>query len=305
MKAITTCAVMGALLSTAVGARLSAESRVTLTVRVYNTSRVPAPELLAARRALESAYQDTGLEVTVRPCGRSLSSEGPVVDPCGESLKPLEVVVRVIDAPAFNPNLHLEACGVAYIVRETGRGWLATVFSDRIGEAATRVGLEPGTLLGLVMAHEVAHLLLGIGYHGETGIMRADWPDRLFNHTAGQWRFSAFEAERLRQAASNPVLNRFESFSRLHRQTRSYVLHRHASIAPARMTSTRDARVPVQKNPSFVKTHRSPLNKNVQSLSDREESAIGLIPTRLLRQSAHFTPRRDSSSWRHAACSLA
>jgi hypothetical protein len=112
--------------------------------------------------------------------------------------------VRVIDAPAFNPNLHPEAYGVAYIVKDTDRGWLATVFSDRIGGAAARVGLDAGTLLGLVMAHEVAHLLLGIGYHGETGVMRADWSDALLSHTAERWRFSMLEAARLRQAASIP-----------------------------------------------------------------------------------------------------
>ena len=94
-------------------------------------------------------------------------------------LKPSEVVVRVIDAPAFNTTLHPDAYGVTYVVRETNRGWLATVFSDRIDQAASRVGVEPGTLLGRVMAHEVGHLLLGSGYHGEAGLMRAEWPDAL------------------------------------------------------------------------------------------------------------------------------
>lgn len=203
MKAIKIYAVMGALvamLAMTIVVRVSGESRLALTVRVYNTSRVPAPELLAARRAFESVYRDTGLDVTFRHCGRPVSSEYRA-DPCGEPLKPLEVVVRVIDAPAFNPALHPEACGVAYVVKETGRGWLATVFSDRIDGAATRVGLESGTLLGLVMAHEVGHLLLGIGYHGETGVMRADWPDALLSRTADQWRFSTLEAARLRRAA--------------------------------------------------------------------------------------------------------
>jgi hypothetical protein len=170
MRAIATYAVMGALASMAVGAHVSAASPMALTVRVYNTSGVPAPELLAARRAVESTFRDTGLDLTVRHCGRPVSPEDPV-DPCGESLKSREVVVRVIDAPVFNPNLHPEAYGVVYIVKETDRGWLATVFSDRIGAAAARVGVEAGTLL---------------------------------NHTAGQWRFSMLEAARLRQAASIP-----------------------------------------------------------------------------------------------------
>ena len=126
-------------------------------------------------------------------------------DACDESLRPSEVVVRVINAPAFNATLHPDAYGVTYVVRETNRGWLATVFSDRIDQAAERVGVEPGTLLGLVMAHEVGHLLLGSGYHGEAGLMRADWPDALLTRTA-EWKFSMVEAARMhRVLEARPV----------------------------------------------------------------------------------------------------
>ena len=206
MKALTTYAVTGVLVAVVVmtmGVRPGAQSRGALTVRFYNTSGIPASELSAARSALEQTFRDAGLDLNFRQCGRPVFHED-AIDPCGEPLKPLEVVVRVIDAPAFNQDLHPEACGMAYLVKETDRGWLATVFSDRIGSAAARVGVEPGRLLGLVAAHEVAHLLLGIGYHGETGVMRADWPDALLTRTAEQWRFSTLEAARLRQAASIP-----------------------------------------------------------------------------------------------------
>jgi hypothetical protein len=194
-------AVIGALVVMAMGVRASAELPVALTVRLYNASGIPAAELLAARRAVESTFRDTGLDLIVRHCGRPVSPEDPA-DPCSEPLKPLDVVVRVIDAPAFNATLHPEAYGVAYLIKETDRGWLATAFSDRIASAATRVGVEAGTLLGLVIAHEVGHLLLGSGYHSWNGVMRADWPDALINHDGEQWRFSTLEAARMRQVAN-------------------------------------------------------------------------------------------------------
>jgi hypothetical protein len=172
----------------------------TITVRVYNSAHVPAPKLVAARRTAEAMFRDTGLNVIFRPCGRQSSLDDPI-DPCSEPLQPSEFVVRVIDAPVFNPALHPEAFGVAYVVEETNRGWLATVFSDRIGRAASRVGLEADTLLGLVIAHEIGHLLLGVGYHGETGVMRAEWPDHLLGGARGQWHFSRLEAAAMRQAA--------------------------------------------------------------------------------------------------------
>jgi len=186
------------LLTLAMGPRVIAESRPTLTVRLYNTSGVPRQELQAARRALEGAFADTGLDLIFRQCGRS-GSPGDPVDSCGERLTALEVVVRVIDSPVVNPTVHPEACGVAYLVRETDRGWLATVFSNRVATVATRTGVNAGTLLGLVAAHEIGHLLLGAGYHGWSGVMQPDWPDAQIKND--HWQFSRVEAARMRDAA--------------------------------------------------------------------------------------------------------
>jgi hypothetical protein len=111
-------------------------------------------------------------------------------------------VVRIIDAPAFAAVPHVDAYGVAYVVDETGRGWLATVFADRIHDAAVRTGVEWGTLLGRVTAHEVGHLVLGNRYHGTIGVMRADWPDALLSRRGEDWRFSPPEAAAFRQSRS-------------------------------------------------------------------------------------------------------
>ena len=193
MRAIAACAVLG-LVAMIVAVSVDAASPATLTVRLYNSSGVATPELLAARRSAEIILRGTGLNVIVRQCGRHSPADGTA--PCDEPLTPSEVVVRVINAPAFNLTLHPDAYGVTYVVRETNRGWLATVFSDRIGQAAERVGVESGTLLGLVISHEVGHLLLGSGYHGDAGLMRAEWPDALLTRAA-DWKFSMVEAARI------------------------------------------------------------------------------------------------------------
>jgi hypothetical protein len=204
MRAVVTCAVMAVLVAVTMAVHVGATSSVTLIVRLYNTSGIPTPELLAGRNAAESILRDTGMDVRFRQCGRLVSPEDPA-DPCDDLLKPSEVVVRVIDAPPFTANLLPEAYGVSYVVRETNHGWLATVFSDRIDRAATRAGVESGTLLGRVMAHEVGHLLLGTGYHGDAGVMRADWPDSLLNREADEWRFSRLEAARMQRVLASIV----------------------------------------------------------------------------------------------------
>lgn len=183
------------------GVRAESSSPV-LTVRLYNTSGIPQPELMAARLEAESILRDTGMDVIFRHCGHRTSeddaSADDAVDTCHERLKPAEVVVRVINAPGFSTTLKPEAYGVAYVVQETSRGWLATVFSDRIDQAAARAGVEAGVLLGRVVAHEVGHLLLGHGYHSTAGVMRAEWPDALLTHASKQdWRFSLTEANRM------------------------------------------------------------------------------------------------------------
>jgi len=204
MKATPALLVTMVLAGSALTVRAGAETPVALTVRLYNTSGIPALELVAARGAAESILRDTGLSVMFRYCGPAVVPDR-TPDACQESLTPSEVVVRVINAPAFNATLHPDAYGVTYVVRETNRGWLATVFSDRIDQAAERVGVEPGALLGLVVAHEVGHLLLGSGYHGEAGLMRAEWPDALLTRAA-DWKFSMVEAARMhRVLESSPI----------------------------------------------------------------------------------------------------
>ena len=174
-----------------------------LTVRLYNASGIPAAEMLAAQRAVTSIFEGTGVNVMLRPCGRQRPAALPST-PAASRSDPRNWSSRVMNAPAFSTWLHAEAYGLAYIVRETNRGWLATVFSDRIGSASARLKIDSGTLLGLVMAHEIGHLLPGVDYHGASGVMRVEFPDGLMDSRRDEWHFSGREAARLRRAAADP-----------------------------------------------------------------------------------------------------
>src|SRR5262245_51531718 len=99
MGAISRQAAMFALAALMTCASAGAEPTTALTVRLYNGSAVSAPDLLAARRAIELAFDGSGLNLIVRHCGRA--SKGSL-DSCSESLKPSEMVVRIIDAPVLN-----------------------------------------------------------------------------------------------------------------------------------------------------------------------------------------------------------
>jgi hypothetical protein len=202
MRSTAARALIAGLLAV-IGGSIAAESPAMLTVRLYNTAGIPADELAAARSAADVILRDTGLDVRFRQCGIA-------TDSCDQPLARSEVVVRIVDAPPFNATLDPDAFGLTYIVKTTNRGWLATVFADRIGGAATRVGVDPGTLLGRVMAHEIGHLLLGIDYHGSAGVMRAAWPDGALNRGAEDWHFSMVEAERMKRVIAS--FGSFEPF---------------------------------------------------------------------------------------------
>ena len=174
-----------------------AEAPATLTVRLYNTAGFPTVELLNGGREADRMLRETGVRPVFRYCGRAVG-DAPA-DACDTALGRSDVVVRLINAPAFNASLHPDAFGVAYVLKETDRGWLATVFPDRIAIAAARVDADAGMLLGRVIAHEIGHLLLGVGYHGDAGVMRAVWTDdRLAAHDE-RWRFSIGEAARMQR----------------------------------------------------------------------------------------------------------
>ncbi len=193
MRRIAVFAVV--MLATAMAGHAAAEPQHGLTVRVYNSVDIPSIQVLGARLVAGPILRDAGMDVTIRQCGGPALPTGPM-DPCSDRPDPREVIVRIIDAPHFSLTLRPEVFGAATLIRGTQQSRFITLYADRIAGAAYRVGVETGTLLGRVLAHEVGHILLGTHYHGETGVMRADWPDELLQRKAPkEWRFSLHEAE--------------------------------------------------------------------------------------------------------------
>jgi hypothetical protein len=192
MKQLAIC-IAGILLTMGL-ARVDAQSPTSLTVRLYNLAGLSPDDVVRAQLAAESILRNAGMDVTTRRCGGSATAGTPL-DDCSDRITPSDVIVRIIDAPKYHLTLGPHVLGVAYVVKGSRAGRLATLYSDRIVSAAARVAVEPGTLLGRVLAHEVGHLLLGTNHHGETGLMRADWPDTLLNnHGEKEWYFSMVEA---------------------------------------------------------------------------------------------------------------
>ena len=109
-------------------------------------------------------------------------------------------VVRSAGNPVFPARSHTES-GVALYGENGVPGKYSYVFYDRVESEAEIGACSMASLLGLVMAHEVGHLLLGKG-HGTQGVMTAQWNRGTEEKIArGMLTFSVEETRRLQTAA--------------------------------------------------------------------------------------------------------
>lgn len=93
-----------------------------------------------------------------------------------------------------------DALGAAPAADE-GTGRVAYAFYARIEATAQRHGTDVAKVLGLVMAHELGHLLLARGAHSSTGIMSGRWGKfEMELLGAGLLSFTKEQAELIRTA---------------------------------------------------------------------------------------------------------
>jgi hypothetical protein len=84
---------------------------------------------------------------------------------------PTRLVLRIERRPR---GLNAEPLGIAY-QSEDGQGAYCDVFLEPIEELEKVYAVSLDSLVGHVVAHEVAHLLLGLHSHSANGLMRARW----------------------------------------------------------------------------------------------------------------------------------
>ncbi len=168
------------------------EGRESVKVRILNYAGVPQSVLRHAQSEAADSYRAAGIQVEWTVC-----SFGKQATDCPE-LSPAERQVKIVpDAPAEEI-----ASGGAYaraIQPVDGTpGFLVHVFYRRVEAGARRADCSVETLLGTVMAHEVAHLF-GLGH--TTGMMKANFDRKDLQQAAmGKLLFGEAEVKRLRSA---------------------------------------------------------------------------------------------------------
>ena len=152
-------------------ARAEARDEAVIKVRIYDYVGLAQDTLTDAQGLAANFYTPIGLAIdwapTFRPHGRK--------DRNHESGRLQDFTINVLSGSMVaRTSWAPDALGAA-VVAPGGGGSIAYVLYDRLKDAAVASGWQVKDLLALVIAHELAHLLLPPGSHSADGLMRSGW----------------------------------------------------------------------------------------------------------------------------------
>jgi len=212
-----------AVVVTITGDRLDAardanDSAPAITVQIHDYVHLPPGDLAAASGVVTGIYKSIGVHtewlmpMRQQPFGGSSSPgsharpglgnvEGPhsAYDPQA----PIAQVTVIVLTPAMTVRGHIPEgiLGFAAVPTDGGIGRIAYVIYDRVQAQASTGVIDEPSLFGLVMAHEIGHLLLGPGSQSDSGLMKGYWErEDLQRFRMLRPQFSRSEADQIRAA---------------------------------------------------------------------------------------------------------
>jgi len=168
-------------------------------VSVFNDAQISDRRVARAEIVAAELFARAGIRIDWTNCGHpSETSEARAS--CSKAAYPKHLQVRLRQR-SFN--LNASTLGLSYL-GEDGIGCQADVFYAGVAPIEQEARLSSGAILGLVIAHELGHLLLGSNSHSFSGIMRASWQrPELSAARKGALGFSETQAWRMRTRLEN------------------------------------------------------------------------------------------------------
>ena len=169
-----------------------------ISIGLDDYGNVPVGQLIHAQADVAQVYCDVGIEIAWRET-RHLSTLTPPAPARFTSSKPGLTIIILSPDMVTRMAPPSTALGTAPGSLD-GPGHIAYVFYSRL---PILNGGNDDEIIGLVIAHEIGHLLLPYGSHSDTGIMRGQWDfrelRRISLHALG---FTRFQAQEIRRRAS-------------------------------------------------------------------------------------------------------
>jgi hypothetical protein len=203
MRIIVGCLVASCALCGAASADPQGTSNIDLgiAIRIYDYSRVSESSLSEAKAIVTRVYGRIGVRIEwtgIMRNGRLTSLPSCTQDAGRRPVAQLTINV-ITSKMADRARMKKDVIGYAAVPTH-GMGRIAYVIHERIRTNAAAVGMREAHLLGLVMAHEIGHLLLpGLG-HAQSGLMRRQMEAAdLRQIYEGQAAFKPAEADLVRR----------------------------------------------------------------------------------------------------------
>jgi hypothetical protein len=166
---------------------------VNVTVSIFNDAGVPASVLLEAQAEAAAVMSEAGVSLVWLDCGtpgRRVPKLG-----CSAIAFPEHLSVRLVSKAAPSK---ADIFGQSF-QDEAGKGSYAVVYYPGLSASKAAQTVRTGRLLGLVVAHELGHLLLGMDSHSADGLMSAVWQvPELRQATQSHLFFSRDQSDRIR-----------------------------------------------------------------------------------------------------------
>lgn len=186
--------------------------RTNVAVRVYNYAGVDRQILTAGLQTAASIFVESRVPLDFIDC--SLTPDGqPASALCHRLHGPAALSLRILPKTMLPPSgLPDGIFGFAMMADDDPFPIIANLYFHRIARVADGRSRRQGTLLGYMMAHEAAHLLLGTNSHSKSGIMSIPWTaDTLRRADRGELEFSSGEIRRMMAGCARRQIGVVES----------------------------------------------------------------------------------------------
>ena len=176
-------------------------------IRIYNYAGIADGQLSAGQKIADHILGKAGIHTTWQDCLPRIDQNRSTPS-CDDDLSKVVLSVYLVERLERTfPSLHRNALGFSIIPKENEGATMAYVGYPRLCVLASSISFRAEELLGLAMAHELGHLLLGTNAHSNHGIMRATWRRRdLYARYWEEFEFTQEQTKRLRAAVLSRIL---------------------------------------------------------------------------------------------------